>query len=166
MNVRTALISGAWTKMRKRAIDPTAQRVMTSVGEPINEVWSNDVYECMVRYLSPQGKSGPLHLSIKRLDRGAIRDWRHVQSIKNEVAGPEREAVELYPAESRLVDQANQTHLWVMDEGVELPIGYRERVVKTQEQSRADMTARGVPDNGKGRQRGWQPGLSTGPEAA
>jgi hypothetical protein len=37
---------------------------------------------------------------------------------------------EVYPAESRLVDTANQYHLWVfMDHAVRLPVGYRRREV-------------------------------------
>ena len=54
-----------------------------------------------------------IHLSIKRLDKQPVHDWRELQQIKNELVGPEHEAVELYPAESRLVDAANQFHLWV-----------------------------------------------------
>jgi hypothetical protein len=37
--------------------------------------------------------------------------------------------MELYPAESRLVDQANQFHLWVMAEGESIPVGWFERNV-------------------------------------
>ena len=66
------------------------------------------------------------HLSIRRTDRGACKDWRHFQQIKNELCGSEREAVELYPAESRLVDTANQFHLWVFPEGYRVPIGYNQ----------------------------------------
>jgi hypothetical protein len=55
-----------------------------------------------------------MHLTFKRNDRAAVRDWRHFQAIKNEVAGPEREAIELYPPESMLVDAANEYHLWVL----------------------------------------------------
>jgi hypothetical protein len=42
-----------------------------------------------------------------RLDGQAIHDWRELQRIKNEIVGDEIEAVELYPAESRLLDTAN-----------------------------------------------------------
>ena len=72
---------------------------------------------------------GFIWLSIRRLDRGPIRDWRHFQRIKNELVGPEREAVELFPAESRLVDAANQYHLWVLPEGQQLPVGFNRRLV-------------------------------------
>jgi hypothetical protein len=37
-----------------------------------------------------------------------VHDWRDLQRIKNQLVGPECEAVELYPAESRKVDTANQ----------------------------------------------------------
>jgi len=68
--------------------------------------------------------------SIKRRDREVIRDWRDLQAIKNAIVGPEHEGFELYPAESRLVDTANQFHLWVFaDPKVRLPVGFRERDV-------------------------------------
>ena len=68
------------------------------------------------------------HLSIKRVDGAACHDWRDFQRIKNELAGPEAEAVELYPAESRLVDGANQYHLFVLLKG-QWPVGFRQRLV-------------------------------------
>lgn len=89
------------------------------------EVWMNNLYVVIVKPLP----NGAMHLSIRRTDRAACRDWRHFQAIKNQLAGPEREAVELYPAESRVVDTTNQFHLWVMPEGVQLPIGWRVRSV-------------------------------------
>lgn len=70
-------------------------------------------------------------LSIRRNDRKAMQDWRHLQAIKNEICGPEREAVQMYPAESRLLDESNQIHLWVYPEGYRLPFGYAERSVVT-----------------------------------
>ncbi len=69
-------------------------------------------------------------LSIKRRDRAAIHDWRELQTIKNSIVGDEHEAFEVYPAESRLVDSANQYHLWVFaDPKVRLPVGFRTRDV-------------------------------------
>ena len=67
------------------------------------------------------------HLSIHRNDRKPIRDWRDLQKIKNDIIGPECEGVEIFPAESRLVDTSNQYHLWVF-EG-RLPFGFGERYV-------------------------------------
>lgn len=139
-----------------------ALEVASVVGDPFDEVWVNDIYDCQVRYLEPRGRGGALHLSFKRLDRDVVRDWRHLQAMKNEIAGWEREAMELFPAESRLVDGANQTHMWVMAAGEKLPIGFIERTVATDEQMRAELKRLGI-DPGKAQQRPWQPGLSTGP---
>lgn len=162
-----------WTPLTQRPIDPQfikrVARVAAHSGNPdikvVDEVWANDEYEVIVRYMEPRGKGGALHLSIKRFDREPFRDWRHLQAIKNEVCGWEREGVELFPAESRLVDQANQTHLWVMAAGVNLEIGFPERMLATEAQARANMRdALGTDTPDKGRQRDWQPNISTGPE--
>jgi len=82
-------------------------------------MWMND------RYVVTVFERGVLtELSIRRQDREYPRDWRHFQRIKNEICGPEREACELFPAESRLVDGANQFHLWVLPAGMQFPFGY------------------------------------------
>ena len=65
------------------------------------------------------------HLSIKRHDRKPMNDWRIMQRIKSEIAGPEAEGMELYPAESRVVDTANQYHLWVLINAGPLPFGFQ-----------------------------------------
>jgi hypothetical protein len=98
-----------------------------------------------------------LHLSIHRHDRRAVRDWRHLQSIKNEVAGAERSAVEVFPPESRLVDTSNEYHLWVMAEGVTIDF-YDGKLVFPASAANEDRVA----GKGKARQRPHQPGLATG----
>lgn len=68
-----------------------------------------------------------IHLSIKRLDKAPVHNWSDLQRIKNEVVGNEYEAIEIYPAESRMVNMANQYHLWVIaKEGVSIPVGFFE----------------------------------------
>lgn len=85
------------------------------------ETWMNDQY-VVIHY-----KRGTWdHLSIRRVDRKPCRDWRDFQQIKTQLCGPEREAVELYPAESRVVDTANQYHLWVLPVGLAMPCGYKD----------------------------------------
>jgi hypothetical protein len=54
------------------------------------------------------------HLEISRRDETPIRDWQILQAIKNEVVGKQYEAVELYPAQSRLMDVQNKYHLWIL----------------------------------------------------
>lgn len=70
------------------------------------------------------------HLSIKRLDKMAVHKWRDLQEIKNQLLGPEIEAVELYPAESRRIDVANQFHLFALPPGEMFNFGFTgERAV-------------------------------------
>ena len=68
-----------------------------------------------------------IHLSIKRIGKEAIHDWRDLQQIKNELTDPEYDAIEMYPAESRLIDGANQYHLWVFaSRDFRMPVGFNE----------------------------------------
>lgn len=77
-------------------------------------------------------------LSIKRHDRKTIHDWRHFQRIKNELVGPQFEGMEMYPAEERLVDAANQYHLYVIDDPTfRWPWGFRDRLVSGPEAAAA-----------------------------
>jgi hypothetical protein len=90
----------------------------------------NAIYQVQVDEVS----DGVTHLCIRRRDGAAdLRDWRHFQQIKNELCGEEREAVELYPAESRKVDTSNKWHLWVLPLGTTLPVGWTKRDVKYDE---------------------------------
>lgn len=99
--------------------------------ESTAEIYINNIYQVSKNRDSSIPKSSTnwpdmVHLSIKRRDRKPIHDWRHLQHIKNELVGPENEAVELYPKESRLMDTANQYHLYVLtDPEKSFPFGYR-----------------------------------------
>ncbi len=80
-------------------------------------VWANNRYRVWVRHIS----DGAIHLSIKRHDKKPIRTWRDLQWIKNQLAGEERWAMEVFPPMSKLVDTSNQYHLWVAPQEVPLP---------------------------------------------
>ncbi len=95
------------------------------------QAWLNDTYQVVVREAEILTNwPAMIHMSIKRIDREIIRDWRELQEIKNLIMGPEYEAVELFPAESRLVDSANQYHLWVLaSPEIHFPFGFLDRLV-------------------------------------
>lgn len=142
-----------WTDFERQAVDPAqfdtpeawtryralAEKDPTRTAEQYREVYLsllsdehyvNSRYHVVVRR-SPidlgWGLSTLAHLSIKRLDQQTIHDWRDLQRIKDELIGPECEAVELYPAASRCVDTANQYHLWVVvDPEYRFPFGFNE----------------------------------------
>lgn len=89
-------------------------------------VVKNSLYQVELRL----AEGDLIWLSIKRLDKQPIHDWRDLQRIKNELVGPECEAVELYPAESRLVDTANQYHLYCSpDPTFRFSFGMKNRLV-------------------------------------
>lgn len=98
------------------------QRLVVDLASQV--VMKNSLYTVFITKIAPG-----LHLSIKRNDRGTVgkERFRDFQRIKNELVGPEWEAVELYPAESRLVDSANQYHLWCQP--FRFHFGFRTRLV-------------------------------------
>jgi hypothetical protein len=115
-----------------------------------HEVWGNDRYLVHVE----RREDGSVHnLSLRRGDRKPIRDWRDLQRIKNEIAGYECEAVELFPADSRLVDSANQYWLWCLPPGQEFPFGFTTRFTGNAEV--AGSRQRPVPADGSYTMKEW-----------
>lgn len=111
------------------------------------EAWGNRLYDAtVVRFAD-----GGVHISFKRRDRAAVRDWRHFQAIKNEVAGFGREAIEVFPSEDNLLDASNQYHLWVLPDGLVAAYGMEVGL---------GQASRGA--HGAARQRDWEPGIPTG----
>jgi len=94
------------------------------------ELWTNSRYTVIIERDVEVGPCWPemIWLSIRRNDRerpGPER-WRDFQRIKNELVGPEHEGCELYPAELRVADTADQFHLFVLaDARIQFPFGFR-----------------------------------------
>lgn len=105
-------------------------------------------------------REGLVHLSINAHDRGPMRNWRHLQQIKNEIMGEDRWAMEVFPPEDHLTDTSNQYHLWVMPEDQDIPFGFRERLVSTE-----DDVGRYNDEPHKGRQEPWEEGITAGRRA-
>lgn len=97
------------------------------------KVFQNNKYNVIVQDWVELGTNKPsefIHLSIRRLDQEPIHDWRHFQQIKNMLIGKDHEGVELYPAESRLIDTSNQYHMFVFkDANMRMPFGFPGRCV-------------------------------------
>jgi hypothetical protein len=134
-------------------IDPSQWSVHVAAGERSPAaVWGNNLYTVLVYEL----EGGVSHLSFHRHDRAPIRDWRHVQQIKNETTSPNRWGLECYPDERVLTDTSNQYHLFVLADGVLPPdgVGWRSGC--------AVADPGDFPEVPNTRQRAWQPGLTTG----
>ena len=95
----------------------------------------NSRYQVMVRHFTHADMPPLVWLSIKRLDMAPVGDerFRDFQRIKNELVGAECEGIELYPAESRLADSANQYHLWCFSDQTRFPFGFNDRFVVKEE---------------------------------
>jgi hypothetical protein len=104
------------------------EEAIRKIEEDRDAIFVNDIYQVSAHAVEDVGM---VQLNIRRRDGGPIlRDWRHFQNIKNDILGPECEAVELYPAESRLVDCANKFHLWGFpDPTLRFPFGWNNREV-------------------------------------
>lgn len=110
--------------------------------------WENDLYSASVRAYEFGSRLRDINASDKityigvcNADGSARHDWRDLQHIKNQICGEEWEALELYPAESRLVDTSNLFILWCFPR---IPIGMQHRAICN-------------PANAIAPQRGWHP---------
>jgi hypothetical protein len=116
----------------EQAVGPDGKHFMFD-GKDRFEIFRNSRYTVMRRefQVSPDHPV-MIHLSLRRNDRKPVTSWRDMQKIKNELVGEECEGVQMFPAESRLVDNANQYHIFVCkDPDMRLPFGYGERLVST-----------------------------------
>ncbi len=86
--------------------------------DPGGTMYRNSRYNVAVRRYPDH-----FHLAIILNDHSARHDWRDFQRIKNELLGPDAEAVELYPSEDRLIDTTNTFHLW-SPVGQRFPFGF------------------------------------------
>lgn len=95
-------------------------------------VYLNHLYQVIKRVI-PNNAGNPdlqvTHLSIKLRSKEQIKDWRHFQLIKNQLCGRETIGIEIYPPESKLVDTANQYHLWVFPNDTYFGFIFQERYV-------------------------------------
>lgn len=118
---------GPW-EWRPQVVDPRNRQVRDGVARGIvapaglTRACLNDVYSVMFLELTTDwGRID--HLMIRRHDTGTDVPWADKQRIKDELLGPERVAIEVYPARGDLVDQAPIYHLWILPKGFELPFG-------------------------------------------
>jgi hypothetical protein len=124
-----------WQKLHQVELSEDVKQQKWREESP-DSVWHNDQYEMLV-YGAGRRQHTPVHQALRPC---AIRNWRHFQQMKNEIAGAEREGLELFPREGRLADNANQYHLWVMPAGMEVPIGWPDRASSSSATRRSRCT--------------------------
>lgn len=110
--------SRSWEPMQRLG---TFHFPQLSEGWQDGSVWRNRWYKCLARSFPhgfPIDDSMYMVLGITHVTETSHHDWRDFQRIKNDICGPEWEGLELYPAESRLVDPSNRFYLWCVPKGV------------------------------------------------
>lgn len=60
-----------------------------------------------------QAEAGVVHLAVSSLS-GVRPTWWEMQRIKDDLAGEDATAVEVYPPKSQVVDEADMFHIWVL----------------------------------------------------
>lgn len=93
------------------------------------QYWRNSFYTVMVKHIVPsEGVEGPVRLDIRHNQDKAIREWKHLQRIKNELVGEEREAMEIFPPQSMIANMSNMHNLFVTPVGVSSVYVYDEKM--------------------------------------
>lgn len=74
----------------------------------IRAAWKNAVFAVLERPVA-----GARHLAVSSLS-GIRPTFHEMQRIKNDLAGADATAIEIYPPQAELVDEAEMFHLWVL----------------------------------------------------
>ena len=98
------------------------------------QFWTNDMYQVNIRkgsntqywfHFNADNINQYVYLSIKRRDKEAAFDLEHLQEIKDVLVGENLMAIELYPNQKRVLDTANQYHMFVFPENI-FPVKFTE----------------------------------------
>jgi hypothetical protein len=98
----------------------------------VRSVHRNNVFSVLERL----DKTGVIHAGVASLS-GIRPTWYELQRIKDDLFGPEKTAVEIYPPQQEIVDGSDMFHLWVLPDA--LPFG----LTKVEKSSNADAAAFG-----------------------
>lgn len=105
--------SGIWGEWEKLTV-PRGSAGMSWAAE-FTTVYRNKVFSVLVR-----DAGHAVHMAVSSLS-GERPSWHEMQRIKDELAGNDATAVEVYPPKSEIVDGADMFHIWVLPE--RLPFG-------------------------------------------
>ncbi len=99
--------SGQWGEWATITLEP-GQAGHGWAGQ-CHQVRRNRVFAVLVRI----DATGVVHLAVSSLS-GVRPTWPEMQRIKDEIAGPDATAIEVYPPSAHVVDEADMFHLWVL----------------------------------------------------
>lgn len=104
--VKKAISSNEWTPFEDRTSEARARFTTPNfISFHANNIFSVQVFNVDAKIVA----------GIRRHDQSKNISWATKQRIKNEVFGNEVEAIEVFPKESLLVDQAEMYWLWICE---------------------------------------------------
>ena len=131
------VVDDGWEPLRERPVDIEKAKQLDAL-HPFTVIkrslWRNREWSCVLW----EGEHH-LHIGIEHISQIPRHDWLAFQQIKNQLVGPDQEMVELYPAESRMVNCVNMYHLWGT-KGVKIMLGWLPDVVAAQIQRTLQAT--------------------------
>lgn len=110
----------SWTWHQRDITDE--ERAQYPAVRDIDRAYYNDFYSVQV-YKVPTDLGQVLHLIVRGQINNQEPGWRDMQRIKDELIGTEYEAVQVYPKQADIVDQADVYDLWVLPIDRSLPFG-------------------------------------------
>lgn len=130
---RRALATDRWDwQERPEAVRLARQGAFTPEGAThrlcwMIKAWTSAIYAVQLHErpqdhcIDPDGRRLQVKwLAVSRHDGMSTFPWGHLQRIKNELVGPDRLAVQVFPPVDEVVDSANMAHLWVYPLGFQL----------------------------------------------
>jgi hypothetical protein len=114
-------MSGGFNEWRDITDEPRTQMLMREASVPAEKVYMNGLFVVQV-YPHHCAWGDVKRVMIRWADARPEHDWALFQRIKNELFGPDRVALEVFPSEQHKQDVANVYWMFVMPEGFECPI--------------------------------------------
>jgi hypothetical protein len=137
--------SGNWSPLQRQSDLDVAQFVQLCVATDgprtawagTTDAWTNGWLTVWRRPLASTQLGLKLDHIAFRTATGDELCWKEKQRLKDEIFGKNRMAIEIYPLDEDLVDQANLYHLWVFPDGHWFDFGLSERQVNPQKSASA-----------------------------
>lgn len=129
------LMRGGYDKFRDITEEAhTKSTLMRHSSKPPEKVYLNSSFIVQV-YDCPTSWGQTKRVMIRWNDARPEIGWAMLQRIKNDIFGPERVALEVFPAESNKQDVANMYWLWLLPEGFDCPIEWKRKESQTKDDS-------------------------------
>jgi hypothetical protein len=115
------LMSGSWEPFQKVDLSNTP----IPPAPWMTRVYKNNKYIVMINDYAETTVGYAIRAMIQALSGEPVRNWMDLQRVKNEVFGVDVIAIEYYPKQSELVNNAHIYWLWIYEPG-QIPIPLRQ----------------------------------------